>query len=176
MNKDYSTDKIEPISHFDYLKKAIEIVKLNRKMMSLIAKDERATWIGIVITGIGGALVFIPGSDLKETMLGAVYSIVALFIFAGLIHLLSGRSMNKDDFLGFFRINALAGILDWAIVIPVIGWLITLWGIPIAIVSGEEVYGFSRKRSVAIILISVVILWIITFVMFTGPFAEYCHI
>lgn len=165
-------NEIEATSHLDYLRKAIEIVKLNRITMSQIAKDEKATWMGIIITGISGALVFISGSDLSEIILGAAYSVVAIFAFAGLVHIMSVYSMNTKEFMGFFRVNALAGILDWACVIPVIGWIVSLWGIPIAIVSAEEVYGLTRKRSTVIVLVSVLILWVITFAIFTGPLSQ----
>ena len=51
-----------------------------------------------------------------------------------------------------------SGLVSWATVIPVVGGLIGLWSIPVAVISVEELYGLTRGKAVAVVLIPVVVL------------------
>ena len=164
-----SAGQFEPASTLDYLKKAIEIVKLNQSVMSQVAGDPNAIRFGIAVAAIGGALAFIPGNNLAGLLVGALFSIFALFLFAGLVHIFCGYSKGKQEFMGFVRIIALSSIIDLAVVIPFAGLAITIWSVVISIVAAQEVYHLNRGKATYIILISALILWIITLMIFAGP-------
>ena len=164
-----SAGQFEPASTLDYLKKAIEIVKLNQSVMSQVAGDPNAIRFGIAVAAIGGALAFIPGNYLAGLLIGALFSIFALFLFAGLVHIFCGYSKGKHEFMGFVRIIALSSIIDLAFVIPFAGLAVTVWSVVISIVAAQEVYHLTRGKATFIILISAMILWIITLMIFAGP-------
>ena len=164
-----SAGQFEPASTLDYLKKAIEIVKLNQSVMSQVAGDPNAIRFGIALAAIGGALAFIPGKNLAGLLVGALFSIFALFLFAGLVHIFCGYSKGKPEFMGFVRIIALSSIIDLAVVIPFAGLAITIWSVVISIVAAQVVYYLNRGKATFIILISALILWIITLMIFAGP-------
>ena len=161
--------QFEPASTFDYFKKAIEIVKLNRPAMAQVAKDPNAIRFGIAVTAIGGALAFIPGNSLAGVLVGAFFSILVLFLFGGVVHLFCGYSKGKEEFMGFVRIIGLSGIIDWAVIIPFAGLAVSIWSVVISIVATQEVYHLTRGKATFIVLISAFILWMMSLMIFTGP-------
>ncbi|MBW2175270.1 MAG: hypothetical protein JRF64_11935 [Deltaproteobacteria bacterium] len=148
-----NTSPFEPAGTLDYFKKAIEIVKLNKLTMAEVAADPNAIRFGIAVTAIGGALAFIPGQSLPGVLVGALFSIFVLFLFGGLVHLLCGYSKDKQEFLGFVRIVGLSGIIDWMIILPFTGLVVTLSG----------------GKATSVVVISAMILWTISGMLFAGP-------
>jgi hypothetical protein len=164
-----STSQFEPASTLDYFKKAIEIVKLNQPAMAQVARDPNAIRFGIAVTAIGGALAFIPGNGLAGILIGAFFSIFVLFLFAGFVHLFCGYSKGKQEFMGFVRIIGLSGIIDWAVIIPLAGLAVGIWSLVISIVATQQVYHLTRGKATFIVLISALMLWMISLMIFAGP-------
>jgi hypothetical protein len=152
-----------------YFKKAIEIVKLNQLAMVQVARDPNAIRFGLAVTAIGGALAFIPGKSLAGLLVGAFFSILVLFLFAGFVHLLCGYSKGREEFMGFVRIIGLSGIIDWAIIIPFAGLAVTIWSVVISIAAAQQVYHLTRGKAIFTVLISALILWTISLMIFAGP-------
>lgn len=167
--QDRDTGQFEPASTLGYFKKAIEVVKLNKLAMAQVATDPNAIRFGITVTAIGGALAFIPGKDPVGVLVGALFSILTLFLFAGFVHLFCGYSKGKEEFMGFVRIIALSGIVDWAVIIPFAGLFVTIWSVVIAIVAAQEVYHLTRSKATFTVLMSALTLWTMTFMIFSGP-------
>jgi hypothetical protein len=161
--------QFEPAGTLDYFRKAIEIIKLNRLTMAQVAGDLNALRFGVAATAIGGALAFIPGKSLAGVFIGALFSILALFLFSGFIHLFCGYSKGKDEYIGFARIIGLTGILDWTVIIPLVGLVVTIWSVVIAIVATQVVYQSTGTRATFAVLISAVVLWTIALSLFFGP-------
>ncbi|HID28534.1 MAG TPA: hypothetical protein EYP19_00855, partial [Desulfobacterales bacterium] len=139
-----STGQFEPAGIRDYFKKAVGVVKLDQTAMAHVAGDPNALRFGIAVTAIGGALAFLPSKTLAGVLVGAFFSILVLFLFAGFVHLFCGYSKGKQEFMGFVRIIGLSGIIDWAVIIPFAGLAITVWSVVISILATEEVYHLSR--------------------------------
>ena len=167
--QDRSTGQFEPANTLDYFKRAIEIVKLNQPAMSQVAGDPNAIRFGIAVTAIGGALAFIPGNSLAGLLVGAFFSILVLFLFAGLVHLFCGYSKGKQEFMGFVRIIGLSGIIDWAVIIPFAGLAVAIWSVVISIVAAQKVYHLTRGKATVTVLISALALWMISIMIFAGP-------
>ena len=167
--QDRSTGQFEPANTLDYFKRAIEIVKLNQPAMSQVAGDPNAIRFGIAVTAIGGALAFIPGNSLAGLLVGAFFSILVLFLFAGLVHLFCGYSKGKQEFMGFVRIIGLSGIIDWAVIIPFAGLAVAIWSVVISIVAAQKVYHLTRGKATFTVLISALALWMISLMIFAGP-------
>jgi hypothetical protein len=164
-----NTGPFEPAGTLDYFKKAIEIVKLNKLTMAEVAADPSAIRFGIAVTAIGGALAFIPGQSLVGVLVGALFSIVVLFFFGGFVHLLCGYSKGKQEFLGFVRIVGLSGIIDWMIILPFTGLVLTVWSVVVSIVAAQKVYHLSGRKATFVVFISAMILWTISGMLFAGP-------
>ncbi len=167
--QNHSTSQFEPASTLDYFKKAIEIVKLNQLTMAEVAADPNAIRFGIAVTAIGGALAFIPGKSLAGVFVGALFSILVLFVFAGFVHLLCGYSKGKQEFMGFVRIISLSGIIDWMVILPFTALVVTVWSVVISIVAAQKVYHLTGRKATFVVLISALILWTISGMLFAGP-------
>ena len=167
--QNHNTSQFEPVSTLDYFKKAIEIIKLNQVTMAQVARDPNAIRFGIAVTAIGGALAFIPGNRLAGVLVGALFSILVLFLFAGLVHLLCGYSRGKQEFMGFVRIIGLSGIIDWMVILPFTGLIVTIWSVVISIVAAREVYHLTGGKATFTVVISALILWMISLMIFAGP-------
>jgi hypothetical protein len=161
--------RFEPAGTLDYFRKAIEIIKLNRLTMAQVARDPNALRFGIAVTAIGGALAFIPGKNLSGVFVGALFSIFTLFLFAGFIHLFCGYSKGKEEYLGFARIVGLTGILDWTVIIPLVGLVVTIWSVVISIIAAQVVYHLTGAKATLAVLISAFVLWTIALTIFSGP-------
>jgi hypothetical protein len=168
-----SPGRPEPKNPFVYFKKALQIIQLRPPAMMEVAEDPGALSFGIVVTAIGGVLSFAPGRGPVALLIGALFSIFVLFFFAALVHLFCGYSKGKQEFIGFLRIVAVAGILDWTVVVPHAHMVIAVWSIVVSIVSARQVYQLSVAKAILAVLMSAVILWIISLMIFTGPLSSY---
>ena len=130
--------QFEPAGTLHYFKKAVDVVRLNRSAMAEVASDGNAIRFGLVITAIGGGLSVLPYTNLEGLFVAALYSLVALFLFAGFVHLIAGRLKGKEEFMGFVRIVALSSIIEWVAVIPQAAIFATIWSVVVAIVATRK--------------------------------------
>jgi hypothetical protein len=166
---DDNTGEFEPAGTFYYFRRVIEIIKLNQETMAQVARDPYALRFGIGVTAIGGALAFVPGKSLAGIFVGAMFSILALFLFAGFVHMFCGYSKGKEEYLGFARVVGLAGVLDWTVIVPLLGIVTTIWSVVIAIVAAQVVYRSTGAWATFAVLISAVFLWMAALSIFYGP-------
>jgi hypothetical protein len=106
---------------------------------------------------------------LAGVFVGALFSILALFLFAGFVHMFCGYSKGKEEYLGFARIVGLAGVLDWTVIFPLLGLVTTVWSVVIAIVAAQVVYQSTVVRATLAVLISALFLWMVALSIFHGP-------
>jgi hypothetical protein len=167
--QNHGTNQFEPAGTLDYFKKAIQIVKLNQLTMAEVAIDPNAIRFGIAVTAIGGALAFVPGKSVTGILVGALFSVFILFFFAGVVHLLCGYSKGKKEFMGFVRIIGLSGIIDWMVILPFTALAVTVWSVVISIVAAQKVYQLTGGKATFVVVISVMMLWIVSLMLFAGP-------
>ena len=167
--QDDNTDRFEPTGTFYYFRRAIEIIKLNQQTMVQVAGDPNALGFGIAVTAIGGALAFIPGKTLAGVFIGALFSILALFLFSGFVHMFCGYSKGKEQYLGFARVVGLSGVLDWTVIVPLLGTVATIWSVVIAVIAARVVYQSTGVRATLAVVISALFLWMATLSIFYGP-------
>jgi hypothetical protein len=166
---DDNTDPFEPTGTLYYFRRAIEVIKLNQQAMAQVAADPKALRFGIAVTAIGGALAFVPGNSLAGVFVGALFSILALFFFSGFVHMFCGYSKGKEEYLGFARVVGLSGVLDWTVIVPVLGMVTTIWSVVIAVFAAQVVYQSTGVRAMLAIVISALFLWMVTLSIFYGP-------
>ena len=161
--------QFEPAGTLHYFRKAVEVIKLDRLAMAEVATDSKAIRFGLAVTAIGGALAVFPHSNFTGLAVAALYSMAALFLFAGFVHLIAGYSKGKEQYMGFVRIMALSGIIDWAVVIPLAGLFATIWSLVIAVSATRQLYHQGAGKATFCVLLSASALWLITLVIFAGP-------
>jgi hypothetical protein len=156
-----------------YAKLAIETVRLNRQAMAVAASDSGAFRFGLVATALGGGFSVVLYTGLEGVVLFSLFSVGSIFLFSAFVHLFAGYTKGKTEFVGFMRIVALSGIIDWLAVIPFAALLVTLWSIAIAVVGVQEVYGLQKGRAVFCVIMGACALWIITIILFSGPLGQW---
>jgi hypothetical protein len=166
---DQGTGQFEPATTLHYFKKAIQIIRLDQLAMVQVARDPSAIRFGIAVTAIGGALAFVPGNSLVGLLVGAFFSVIVLFLFAGFVHLLCGYSKGREEFMGFVRIIGLSGIMDWAIIIPFASLAVSIWSIVISVAAAQQVYHLTRGKAIFTVLVSALILWTVSLMILAGP-------
>ena len=161
--------QFEPAGTGDYFKKAIQIIKLDRLAMAQVAGDPNAIRFGIAVTAIGGALAFVPSKSAAGALIGALFSILVLFLFSGFVHLLCGYSKGKEEFLGFVRIIGLSGVMDWVVIIPFVSLVVAVWSIVVSIVAAQQVYQLTTGKATFVVMMSAALLWVVSLMIFAGP-------
>ncbi|MDY6837799.1 MAG: hypothetical protein SWH78_07480 [Thermodesulfobacteriota bacterium] len=162
----------EPQGPFHYFKLSVEVVKLNRLAMAEVAGNASAMRFGIGVTAIGGAIPVVPHTGPVGPLVAGFCSVGSLFLFAGFLHLIAGRSKGKEEFLAFVRIFALTGIIDWLALLPLAGLLAIIWSVVVAIVAVEQVYELTRAKATSSVLLSVSALWVVTLALLAGPLGQ----
>ena len=161
--------QFEPASTGGYFKKAIQIIRLNRLVMAQVAGDPNAIRFGIAVAAIGGALAFVPSKSAAGALIGALFSILVLFLFSGFVHLLCGYSKGKEEFLGFVRIIGVSSVMDWAVIIPFVSLIVTVWSIVVSIIAAQQVYQLTTGKATLVVMMSAALLWVVSLMIFAGP-------
>jgi hypothetical protein len=106
-------------------------------------------------------------------LVGALFSVLVLFLFTALVHLFNGYAKGKKEFMGFVRIISVAGILDWAAIVPYADGIVAVWSIVVSVAAAREVYHLRQAKAVFTVIISAVILWVVSLTIFMGPLSSY---
>lgn len=140
---------------------AWRIVKLEKPAAQEAADDREGLLPTLIVMAIGGALGAAGGSFFNPVVVGAGIVLGPLFsaIFIGIYHLIALAFGGKATYLQYLQSAGLGtGLVSWVGVIPFVGGLIQLWGIPVAVVATEQVHGLDRTKAVMVVLIPVVLL------------------
>ncbi|HEX9638188.1 MAG TPA: YIP1 family protein [Acidobacteriota bacterium] len=144
-----------------YVKKALELCKFNIPVYDQIATDPNAFTMGLIFLAIGGAAAALGSFAPLGIVLYPIVMIVGFFIFMGILHLLATLFGGSGDFMALFRIGSIGSIVNWPAVIPIIGWIVGLWLLPITVVAVERTYKLERGKAVLVVLIPVGVLLLI---------------
>jgi hypothetical protein len=110
--------------------------------------------------GFGGAL----GGLLGNIILSPIYAVIALFIGAGIYHLLVMLLVRPTNagFEATFRIVSYASVtwlISW---IPLVGWIVApIYGIVLSILGIREVHATTTGKAALVVLIPVVIVLVL---------------
>lgn len=152
-------------------KRAIEILKLNGAVAVEVARDERALAPGLVFVAVSGAAGALGGGGGVGAALftGPIAAVLMSFVGVGILHLSATVLFGaRGDYMALYRVQAHAAVLNWAAVVPFVGPLVGLWGIPVSVVILEHVYGMPRPKAmgaVAVVVGLFLLLGVAAFVM-----------
>jgi hypothetical protein len=148
-----------------YVKKAVELCKFNGAVIEEIALDPNAFTMGLLFLAIGGAAAALGSFCLPCIILYPILMIVGFFIFLGILHLLATLFGGSGDFIAMFRICSIGSIVYWPSAIPLIGWIVSFWILPITVLAVERTYKLDRGKSILVVVIPLAVLFLIAMVM-----------
>ena len=146
----------------DYLKKGWEVVQLKTAAIDELAADEKAFGPAIGILAIGGICGALGVFNLPGIVMFPVMRIIAFFIFIGIIHFAATSILGgKGDFKAAFIPPAVASLISWVGIIPLLGAFLAglagIWMLVVTVLTVERVYGLERGKAVIAVAIPVVL-------------------
>lgn len=100
--------------------------------------------------GIGGAV----GSLIVSIIFTPIFAVIGFFIFAGILHLLVMLLIKPNSgFEATFRVVAYSSVTQLVSWIPILGILLSLYGIYLGIVGVREVHATTTGRAALVVLI-----------------------
>lgn len=173
-----------------YLKSGLRIGMLKKDAIDDVAGDPGSfvpalfvylfpsVVIGIVLFGIvnlvaGGASEGIPPEFamiiplLQKASAGLLifFPLIALIgtlVSIGLFHLFARLFKGEGGFLDYYQTMGVGSLVSWGGFIPVVGILFSLWMIPVMVVITSRVHNLSTGKSVAVVLMPVVLLIVLS--------------
>lgn len=149
----------------DYVKQAVEIVKLNGKAAVDVSKDKNATLMGILIIAIGAILSQVFDLEMLTIMPVLILTIIIYFIMVGIMHMLARLFGGQAKYMEYFRAESHAAILSWLVILLIIpflagivNFLVSIWGIVVSVVILENVHKLTRGKAIMVVLIPIIVL------------------
>ncbi|MBD3348494.1 MAG: hypothetical protein GF400_04785 [Candidatus Eisenbacteria bacterium] len=154
------------MSFTDYLKKALEIVKLNKEVIGEMAVDEKALGPAVGVVAISGVCWAIGALQPLGIIYGPIIRLIGFFIFTGIVHFVAVTFLGGEgDFKGFMNPVGLAVMVTWVSIIPllgvVFGVLAGLWVLVPAVLTAEHVYKIDRGKAVIAVVAPIVVFMIL---------------
>jgi hypothetical protein len=135
---------------------------INPLIFAIICYEVSAILGGLLrLIGIGANQGF--GSFIASIILAPIFAAIGLFIGAGILHLLVMLIIGSRNsgFEATFRVGAYAAVTSLVSWIPLIGWILSLYGIYLAIVGIREVHNTTTGKAAIVVLIPVAVIFLI---------------
>lgn len=144
-----------------YLGKAVEIIKLRKEAAEEAANDEAALLPGMLILAIGGFAVAIGAilqGIVKEPVEAAFFiffapilNVLMFSLFISIFHAIARLFGGKASYQAYYRAAALASIIGWVQILPVVGTILSVWTLPVNVIVLESVHKLRRIEAVAVV-------------------------
>jgi len=150
-----------------YVKKGVEIVKLDRDAISGVASDPGSFGPAVLFFGISGLAAGVSGAVVTGgagsfmLLSGPVFAVIGSFAGVGILHLLSRLMGGTARYRGYYSALGIGNIIRWALVVPFLGFIAALWYLPVMVVVTERVHGISTARAVFVVLLPAIVLFLI---------------
>ncbi|MBI5190852.1 MAG: YIP1 family protein [Nitrospirae bacterium] len=142
-----------------YFMKGVELVKLNRDAASEVAADEGAFGMAVVFFAIGGLAAGLAGTAVSMgagvalIIFGPIMQVIGSFISVGILYLIAKMLGGTGGFKGYYSALGIGSIPQWAQFVPFVGWLVSLWSLPVSVIVTERVHNLSFGKAVAVVVI-----------------------
>lgn len=148
----------------------LRALKLENGVFAEIGNDPKATGEAVLIAAVSGLIGGI-GNGGRGIITGAIAGVIGLAIGTGILFVVGKIFKGQGAYVQLFRGLGYATFPQIAGFIPIVGWLIGLWGVVMAVKSVQEINRVSMGAAVATVLIPAVILGILIAVVFVAFFA-----
>jgi len=159
---------LQPVGFFAALPRSGSL--LNPLIFALICTEISAILGGILrLAGVGEGFVTGYGFQVPENQdfgefIGSVIfapigGVIGVFVVAGIAHLLVILVVGttRSGFGATFRVASYASVTSLVSWIPIIGWLLSLYGIYLSVVGIREMHGTTTGKAVLVVLIPVIV-------------------
>ena len=143
---------LQPVSFFASLPQSRNLV--NPLVFALICIEIYTILgglLGLVRVGTNRGL----GSFIASIIAAPIGGAIGLFILAAILHLLVRLVVGAGNsgFEATFRVAAYAAVVNLVSWIPLVGWLLGLYGIYLSVVGIKEVHGTTTGKAALVVLI-----------------------
>jgi hypothetical protein len=143
---------LQPVSFFASLPQSRNLV--NPLVFALICIDIYTILgglLGLVRVGTNRGL----GSFIASIIAAPIGGAIGLFILAAILHLLVRLVVGAGNsgFEATFRVAAYAAVVNLVSWIPLVGWLLGLYGIYLSVVGIREMHGTTTGKAALVVLI-----------------------
>ena len=127
---------------------------INPLIFAIICYEVSAILGGLLrLVGIGANQGF--GAFIASIILAPIFTAIGLFIFSGILHLLvmlivGSRNSGYEATFRVVAYSAVTSLVSW---IPFIGWILSLYGIYLAIVGIREMHDTTTGKAALVVLI-----------------------
>ena len=159
---------LQPVGFFAALPRSGSL--LNPLIFALICTEISAILGGILrLAGVGEGFLAGYGFQVPENQdfgefIGSVIfapigGIIGVFVVAGIAHLLVILVVGatRSGFGATFRVASYTGVTALVSWIPIIGWLLSLYGIYLSVVGIREMHATTTGKAVLVVLIPVIV-------------------
>jgi len=132
---------------------------INPLIFAIICYEVSAVLGGLLqLVGVGRNIGF--GGFISSIILAPIIAAIGLFIGAGIIHLLAMLIVGSRNagFEGTFRVLAYSAVTSLVSWIPLIGGILSLYGIYLGIVGIREVHNTTTGKAAIVVLIPAVVI------------------
>ena len=139
---------------------------LNPLIFAIICFEVFSILSGLLsLAGIGQQQGF--GGFIISLILAPIIAAVVLFIGAGIWHLLVMLFVKPTNagYEATFRVAAYSTVVYLVSWIPILGWLLSLYGIYLGIVGVREVHGTTTGRAALVVLLPIAVIGFLVFVL-----------
>ena len=163
---------LQPVGFFAALPRSGSL--LNPLIFALICTEISAILGGILrLAGVGEGFVAGYGLQVPENQdfgefIGSVIfapigGVIGVFVVAGIAHLLVILVVGatRSGFGATFRVASYTGVTALVSWIPIIGWLLSLYGIYLSVVGIREMHGTTTGKAVLVVLIPMVVVLVL---------------
>lgn len=152
------------MSFVDYLKKAWEIIKLNKEVIAEMAADEKALGPAIGVVAISGVCLAIGTWNAPGIIILPIVRLIGFFIFFGIAHFVATTFLGgKGDFKRLMPPVGFAAMVTWVSVLPIppiamfLAVLAGLWVLVPSTLAVEHVYGLDRGKAIIALAVPLVL-------------------
>ena len=135
---------------------------INPLIFAIICYEVSAILGGLLrLVGIGANQGF--GAFIASIILAPIFTAIGLFIFSGILYLLvmlivGSRNSGYEATFRVVAYSAVTSLVSW---IPFIGWILSLYGIYLAIVGIREMHNTTTGKAALVVLIPAAIVFLI---------------
>src|SRR5215216_527216 len=135
---------------------------INPLIFAIICYEVSAILGGLLsLVGIGASQGF--GAFIASIILAPIFTAIGLFIFSGILHLLvmlivGSRNSGYEATFRVVAYSAVTSLVSW---IPFIGWILSLYGIYLAIVGIREMHDTTTGKAALVVLIPAAVVLLI---------------
>ena len=137
---------------------------INPLIFAIICYEVSAILGGIIAVTFGNQGF---GGFIASIILAPIGTAIALFIGAGILHLLVMLIVGSRNggFEATFRVGAYSSVVNLVSWIPFIGWIASLYGVYLAIVGIREVHSTTTGKAALVVLIPAAVVLLLVFLV-----------